>query len=413
MPATIRIKHFAAPLVAIAMLLCITPLASADKIHLKDGRVLNGRIETEGDEYVYFILEIGSIEKREIFLLEEIEKIEHEESDADDADPKPGDNEPIVIPEGACKLAFITLEETVGPYLNADALLHSKEMLDDLPADQRPDIVVLKINSGGGALFEVRPLMEAIHDELKEDYRVVGWIESAISAASLTIFNCEEIYTMKEGNVGGTVAYSMGSGGATAMEGEGLERVLDAGAQISLNGRRNPLIMRAMQVWMTLSCDIDADGNITWYDNDQGEFLVSPQDRILTLNSVDSVKYGVCKAIVDTKAELADALGCEEWVEVGYEADQYQQEFRENVRDGEARAGELWSKIQIALNYAGGTKKNHTRQIGTARRHLKELKNLVRKAPSLETYGGGGLPPLDSEWFRDMDKRLRDMAKPG
>ncbi len=413
MTTTLRFKHLAVSLVALATLFCCTSIASADKIHLKDGRILDGRIESEGDEYVYFILEIGAIEKREIFLLEEIEKIVREEADEDDADPKPGDDEPIVIPEGACKIAYITLEETVGPYLNADALLHSKQILDDLPEEQRPDIIVLKINSGGGALLEVGPLAEAIHEDLKEDYRVVGWIESAISAASLTIFNCEEIYTMKEGNVGGTVAYSMGSGGATAMEGEGLERVLDAGKEISINGRRNPLIMRSMQVWMTLSCDIDEDGNITWYDNDSGEFLVSPEGRILTLNSVDAVKYGVCKAITDTKDELAKALGCEEWVEVGYEADQYQQEFRENVRVAETRASELWSKIQIALNFSGGTKKNHTRQIGTARRYLKELKNLVRKAPSLETYGGGGLPPLDNDWFRDIDKQLREMAKPG
>ena len=111
------------------------------------------------------------------------------------------------------------------------------------------------------------------------------------------------------------VVWQTGSG-TQAAEGEGLERILDLGALISLNGRRNPLIMRSMQVWMTLSCDIDEEGNVTWYDTDEGEYLVSPEDRILTLNSVDSVKYGVCKAIVDTKAELAEALGCEEWVEV-------------------------------------------------------------------------------------------------
>lgn len=408
-------KSFLTALLAVAITLSAAAFAQADVLHLKDGRQLEGTVESEGDGYVYFILKIGGIEKREIFLTEDIEKIVREDTDKLEEDAQDEDEE-IYIPEGACKIAFITLGDPpmdmVGPFLNADALRRSKEILDELPEEQKPDIVVLKINSGGGALFEVWPLQEAIHEELKQDYRVVGWIESAISAASLTIFNCEEIYMMKEGNVGGTVAYSMGSGGAQAMEGEGLERVLDMGARISINGRINPLIMRAMQVWMTLSCDIDEDGNITWYDDDRGEHLVSPEDRILTLNSVDAVKYGVAKAIVDTKDEIAKALGCQEWVEVGYEADEYQHEFRENVRIAQARATELARKMQLALDFANNAdEKMRTRQIGTARRYLRELKALVRKAPSLETYGAGGLPPLTDEWFREVDEQLRDAAR--
>jgi len=404
-------------LVVTATIALTSQHALADKLHLKDGRVLEGRVESEGEGYIYFLVRIGTLEHRELFLTSDITKVERDDKPADVAakNEKTEESTSRKISDGATKVAFVSLEDTVGPYLNADALLRSVEILDGLPEEEQPDIVVLRINSGGGALLEVEPLSDAIHEEMKPKFRVVGWIESAISAASMTVWNCEEIYMMPEGNVGGTVAFSSGPGGAKAAEGEFLEQILDLGVMLSERGRRDPLIMRAMQVFMTLSCDIHEDGTITWYPNDSGKELVSAEKRILTLNAADAVKYGIAKGIASTKDELAKQMGCHEWVEVGPEADEYQKEFRENVKIVEARAGELWSKMNIAVDAAGRARdeSDRNREIGKARSYLRELKSLARRAPSVEEYGAGGLPPLDDEFFRNVDEQLRRIARSG
>ena len=213
---------------------------------------------------------------------------------------------------------------------------------------------------------------------------------------------------MREGNIGACTGFSSGSGGTQAMAGEGLEQILVAMEKYSLEGGKDPLIMRAMQVYMTLSCDIDEDGKITWYDGDQGAILVSPQNEILTFNALDAVKFGVARGIADTKDDLAKAMGLVEWVEVGQKADEYQEEFRANVKKAEVELDELWQKLNIAVSFAGSApdEKERDRQIGVARRYLKEMKAWINRAPSLEIYKG-----LDDEFFRDMDQQLKDLAK--
>lgn len=385
--------------------LAIALPAHAAKVHMKDGRVLEGRIAKEGDGFVYLIIMVGGVEHQELLTANDIKKIERDAA----ADPKPDEaaaalpgettSEPrarTVIPPGATKIAFISLEETVGPYLNADALLRSVELLDKLPEAERPDIVVLRINSGGGALAEVEPLSDAIHLKMKPKYRVVAWIQSAISAASMTGLNCEEIYFMKQGNFGGTVGFSMtGPGQAKAIEGEGLEHVLLMGEKLSKRGGYNPLIMRAMQILMPLSCTIDADGNVTWEEGTGGQYIVNPPDRILTLNSTDALKYKFSRGTADTKDELAKLMGCKEWVEVGPEADKYQREFRAAVKEADARTQELLAKMNIAIQYNEAVK---------ARTFLNELRSIARRAPSMAKYGN---PPLSKEFFEDVEKQLR------
>lgn len=379
--------------------------AQADTLYLNDGRVLEGRVEREGEGFIYFVIVAGGIEHMELFTTAQIKKLERDE----DAPEKPANpsgaqaNSNVsarTIPDGATRVTFISLEEMVGPFLNADALRHSVELVKD----EKPDIIVLVVNSGGGALTEVQPLSDLIHKELKKDYRVVAWIRSAISAAAMTSLNCEEIYMMREGNIGAAVAFMQTGSGTKALEGEELEQVLVLGERISSRGKRNPLILRAMQVWMELSCDIDENGIVTWYDNLNGKYIVNPKDRILTLNAVDAEKYGLSRGTADTKEELARLMGLTEWVEVGFKADEYQQQFRANVKTAQARANELMARYNLALQAAGGA--GGARYVGQARQIINELRGLVRRAPSMETYNG-----LTKEWFAEREEELRRLAQ--
>jgi ABC-type multidrug transport system fused ATPase/permease subunit len=123
----------------------------------------------------------------------------------------------------------------------------------------------------------------------------------------------------------------------------------------------------------------------------------------------DAVKYRLAEAIADTKEELAAKMGLTEWVEVGIEADDYQQEFRENVATAQTRVNEFQTKYNIAVGMAGSapTRDELERAVGTARRHLRAMKGLVDKAPSLVDFMG-----LDDEWFRAREEELRRMLDP-
>lgn len=404
------------------------PTFALDRITLKSGKIVEGEITKEGDGFVFVDVMIGKMKRAEIITSDQVSKIERDIDAKGDskvataattatpttpapAEPaKPEEKKPAApgasTDDGATKVCFISLEEEVGTHLNADALKHSVELVED----QNPEIIVLVLNSGGGALLEVQPLSDYIHEEMKKKYRVVGWVQSAISAASLTVFNCEEIYMMKEGNLGGTVAFRQEGGGNKALEGEGLERVLKAGEEISKRGKRNPLIMRAMQVFGALSADIDDNGNVTWHEGEEGKYLVNPDDRILTFNSDSAKKFGVSLGTADTKDDLLKLMGIKEWKEVGTEADEYQHEFRENVTKFSALANKLLSEFDLqktAANGAAGDDKLRLMYLGRAEGKLKELQSAVRKAPSFEKYS-----QFNKEWFEDQFDQLRRLKKP-
>ena len=381
--------------------------ASTDVVHLKDGTVLEGEIVNEINGTIFLKISVGSIEHQQVITADRIDRIVRGATAGGEDGAEPDE---VVIPDGATKVAFISLEEQVGPFFNKNAIERSVDVLKELPESQQPDVVVFVIDSGGGALWELRQIVPYLHEEVIPEFRTVAWIRSAISAAAMTSWVIPEIYMMREGNIGACTGYRSMSGGTEAMAGPELEEVLMWMEQVSKWGNKDPYIMRAMQVSMTLSCDIDEDGNITWYEGKKGEHLVSTFHNIVTFNALDAHKYGVSQGTADTKEELADAMGLEEWVEVGHGADEYQQEFRANVARAQNQINELSAKMQVAIQSAGagGNRQWFERQIGIARRYLRQIKGHVDKAPSLKFYMG-----LTDEWFREQDQMLRDMLNNG
>lgn len=411
-------------LAAMAFVLPATVFA-ADKITLKDGTVLEGRIEREGDGFVYLLVKIGSIENRRLILREDIRSIERESERADAApapETRPADRRAPrrtpgqdAIPDGAVRVAFITLGEQpdkdmVGPFMNADALERSIEILNKLPDGQRPQIVVLHINSGGGALIEIQKLSDVIQDKIKPKYQVVAWIESAISAAAMTAYTVEDIYFMSKGNFGAATGFFMQGNRAQAVEGRELEEVIFMMERIAARGGHPPIVMRAMQVEQELSADIDENGVVTWRPDLDGQYIVNPKGRILTFNSQDAMRYKFAKGVADTKDQLMRLIvGDTEWVEVGQEAEAYQREFRDNVFAAQVEIGALQARMNLEIQAAQSarTQEERNRHIGAARRHLSQVRSWVRRAPSLEVYFG-----LTPERLREIDEQLRDMARP-
>lgn len=402
---------------ALAVVVATQAAFALDKVTLKNGEVYEGEILRETDSAVWMKRKVGTVEFEEFVLKEEIASIERDVDSSGDGKPardgaKDREARQRAIASGATKVAFISLgdkennKEMVGMYIYGDALRDSMDALLELPEEEQPDVVVLIVDSGGGYTAETRPLSDVIHNQMKRHFRVAVWVESAISAASFISFNAEEIYMKPEGHIGGTVQYIMGQGGAKASEGRELLLVLETGELISKRGRRDPLIMRAMQTTGLLTADVnERTGEVKFYDGEGGEHVVSPEGENLTLNAIDAEFFGVSKGTAATKDELAKAMGLSEWVEVGEVADEVQRRFRDNVKEAEVRSGAVFAKYQIAFANAvnsGGT--DRQREVGIARRYLNQLRSIINRAASFKKYNG-----ITDEFFREQERLLRSL----
>lgn len=410
-----------------AACLVATPQAFAaetTKVTLKDGTVVEGEVVREDDRYIMLMVRIGEVEERKFIMRRDIASVELIDPQEATADAGADDvTTPIVrttrdddkmIPPGATRIAYITLHEGVGSHFNRDALARSVAALDELPENEQPEILVLSINSGGGALNELEKLVPYIKDYVEPKYRTVAWIESAISAACMTAWVVDEVYMMRKAPIGGCTGFRSTSSGTVAMEGLELEEVLAWMETVSEWGKKEPLIMRAMQIFTTLSCDVDENGDVTWYESDQGEYMISPPGEVLTFNSHDAVKYGVAQGIADTKDQLAKAMGCTEWVEVGQEAGQMMTDFRENVSAAEVELFATFDKMNIALGAMNATPepRNKKRHYGRAKSLYQSIKSTVyNRAPSLLIYGQFNERFFDyyDQVFEDIAEQLRDI----
>jgi len=387
------LRHLVIALAVLAA--CVTTAFGSATIHLKDGRVLEGEIVRETDTFLFIRVMIGGVGKDELVLRSNIDRIEAAEAPAtapgdemDELDRDAESEDAAASRDGAVRVAFITLEEMVGPFMFAPALSDSVEALED----DDVDVVILRFNSGGGALAEIEPLIEVIEDEIKPEYRVAAWIESAISAAAMTASICEEIYFMSEGNLGAATGFRQGGSGAESIAGRELEEVLRLMEGVSERGQKNPLVMRAMQVPTELSVDFTSDGRVVWRNDLEGEHIVATENDILTFDSQTAVKYQYARGVANSKDELMRQMGYSDWVEVGFDADEIQQRHREEVARGQTEIQKAFQLLQLSL--ASG-------DVVKAQRYLGQLKAWATRNEAFVKYNG-----LTDENLRQAEREI-------
>jgi hypothetical protein len=401
--------------------------AAQDKVHLKDGRVLDGAVVREVEGYIWFKTKIGSIENTEVFRPDQISKIERavaassgDKATASAPAAASTPAEPKNRHTGAPRVAIITLGESggkdmVGMYMTANALEQAIPLLEE----EKVTDVVFRINSGGGALLEIQKLSDVIQNEYKPRFRVVAWIESAISAAAMTAHCIEEIYMMPRGNYGACTGWF---GALTAVKGRELEEVLFMMENISARGKHDPKIMRAMQILEPLSCTIDENGEVRWYQNLDGEFIVNREDRILTFNADDAVKYKFAKAKVDSYEELGKAMGYTEveWVGknipgVAYpvcRAEELQRKFRGTTYNDEKRTRQYQTEYGLAIELARATPPaDRGKFIAEARNALNKIRAMVKNNPNFALFVFGMLPEDFKDWLAQQEEILRELAR--
>lgn len=406
----------------VAMLLAPLTAMAEDVITLKNGKEYRGTIMREVEGMIWIEVSYGAIKAVETLTQEDIASIER---DAASISPDRDLTQPWtppatdVLPErrpGVPRAAVLSLEGQVGVQFSVEPIRRAIPMLEEMGVE----ILVLRINSGGGYLLEMLKLADFVHEELKPRFRTVAWIRSAISAAAMTAHNCEEIYFYPEGNYGAATGWS---GALVAVAGESLMQTREFMELVSSRGGYDPRIMWSMQYDTGLSANIDpVTGEVSFYEGDEGEHVICPVGQVLAWTSARAEKWGLSKGTAKNLDELATAMNLSEveWVGewrqgFGYpisKAEDMMLEYRKRVSRDESSFNDYQRLYNIAIGRARGEANDQTRAafVGKARGELRKMYSMGLNNPNFVLFLFNMTNDEFKWWFRDQNEILDDIA---
>lgn len=445
---------------AMAIVLCVMLALPAfsfalDRLTLKDGhKVIEGTIVQEIDGNIFFKYKEGGVEKQKRFTMDEILKIERNVDTAPAApaasepaapakDPaKSTDTTPATTGAAAAgaaaatpaaapksktpKAVVITLGdrtngEMIGVYITAHQL---RQMLPDLEKElgtDRSGVVVFRVYSGGGYLFEINRIWDAIRNDYQKRFRCVAWIESAISAAAMSSHCMSEIYFTSQANYGACTGWS---GNLVAVKGVGLQQALSMMEATSRSSGYDPQIMRSMQIQEPLSATVNPDGSVSFYkDTTSGDILVNRDHEILTLNAQTAERIKFSKGTADSLDELTKLMGYKELEWVGKDvpgvkwpvsrAEQDNMDFRRKTKYDEDRTNEYYRQYQTEVAFAESVaREDRPKFVGKARQTLEKFKSMLRNNPAFNlTVFNSQDDETAKKWLEEQDKLLRELLK--
>ncbi len=265
----------------------------------------------------------------------------------------------------------------------------------------RGQIIVLLIDSGGGAVTE----MEQIHDtltEIKKRHRLVAWVKQAISAACATAMHCDEIYFMTNGTAGAMTAFNSATG--MAWTDERLEEwQTRAGDWMEAGGRSRYIAEAMIHSPNLLSYDKDPEtGEVTFYNDLSGETILSRDGENLVFTASNALDCGFSDGTASNEQELAELLDLGEW----YEISDYGRRIAKDWQDLVERGQRELRLLQERLSYAGTGSGDPVEILGNRIKIYEKFLRWKDRCPPCTM----GMPPKE-DIQRQISEMRRDLAK--
>jgi ATP-dependent protease ClpP protease subunit len=299
---------------------------------------------------------------------------------------------------------YLPMEGGVG-----DEIRHEEIELIGKEADKHGpgQIIVILINTNGGLVLESELIDETIAD-LQKRHRVVAWVKKAISAGCSLAMACSEIYFMTEGTAGSVTTVR----GTQSVAEEEVQTHIEALVQAAKRNGYSEHIARAMKLNKYM-CSYDKDpvtGDITWYGDTSGQYVLSDDQSNLCFNSSNAEHCRFSKGTADTFEDIARKLDLPEWKEVNTYGRQISQRWKDTVERAQLEIPRLLTQRQFK-----GTSGGAVERLGTLIRINEQLIGWINRAPNVALYSFGlqkeNLQREIAEWRKqlaDMQRRDRD-----
>lgn len=219
--------------------------------------------------------------------------------------PAPAPPHPAVE-QAAPTTAILNLTGVIGVEIRA-------ELLEHYCADSQPNHIVLRIDSTGGILAEVAPIVDAI-DSLWRDkgIPVTAWVDRAESSAALIALACDNIVMVPAGVLGGAIAYEYDADGKPrVVEGDLLDAIRQTALICAQRGDHDPAIPLALvePIGLAVRTTDGAPQLATQRTSSaDGWTILTRPGEVLTLNSITAQRIGLSLGVANDRDGLTRLL---------------------------------------------------------------------------------------------------------
>lgn len=245
----------------------------------------------------------------------------------------------------------------------------------------RVDVVVVRVNSGGGEFTAAAEFHAVFEREFKPRFRTVAWIDSAVTQAAIAILPIEEFYFTPDGYFGWATC-AVWSGDPVRTTGASLKHAIQQSETGARLGKRSETIARSLILYEPLSLDINPDTkSVSWRQDEKGQHIVNRTGRIFGIGASDAQRFGLSKAAADTQIELAQALGLERVEWTGQDANDFLNVQMHKHYATMQEIDDEWIVVQLRIIQAKNSTSPKTvrqlaeaaqKSLNTLRRHAKD-----------------------------------------
>ncbi|MHC5025078.1 MAG: hypothetical protein ACYTGG_14440, partial [Planctomycetota bacterium] len=213
-----------------------------------------------------------------------------------------------------------------------------------------------------------------------------------------------EIYFMTEGSAGAVTTHA----GGVSIKGEDLRKSMEHLAKVAERSGYSPYIAYSMKTNSAM-CSYDKDpetGEITWYNDLSGEFILSDADSNLSFTSSTALHCGFSKGTADTEEELAALLDLPEWCEVNDYGRRLGEGWKATVKKAEEQIPRLLARRGY-YKTAGSAEE----RIGALIKINKELIQWWNRCPNVMYMNQLPSKEVIEREIKQLQKQLADLRR--
>ena len=290
--------------------LCAAPLpALADTLLLKDGRTFSGRLVYSNNREVVFEVHKYGSRSQVAFPQAKVARI---------TKSKVASTRPVVRKKAAYTGPTCVIIPIQGSF-GLEIMAYPFDQSLSIAQAQKPTVIILEINSGGGSVAEFRQVLRSLtfRKGLYKNLRVVAYVHRATSSAALLAMACDEIVVAPDAIIGGGIIYACTPQGRPVNISAKMQSLHRSEFRShTQKAGHNPLLAEGMMRTDLVLGLVKGQGGVKIVEG-KGEKVLKPKGKILNLFARDAVACGLALGIADTALAANTLLQIKEWKRVG------------------------------------------------------------------------------------------------